>query len=94
MHRNPNLRADTMQLLQDVLFTSHHYTRVYQQAYKILGHMEIEDLAVRLIADPSQDQRRYNLPTAREVAVIVPGDENHVPDSRDVILRRRCGQME
>lgn len=32
MHRNPNLRSDTMKLLQDVIFALHHYTRVYQQA--------------------------------------------------------------
>ncbi|KAI0825935.1 hypothetical protein BC629DRAFT_1256263, partial [Irpex lacteus] len=95
MHRNPNLCPDTMRLLQEIIFNSHRYTRIYKQAYEILEDEQADDMAVLLIADPTQDQRRYNLPTATEVAVIVPGDENTVPrDGRDIILRRRGGALQ
>ncbi|KAI0069691.1 hypothetical protein K474DRAFT_1694009 [Panus rudis PR-1116 ss-1] len=93
MQLNPNLCPNTMATLQRVIFDSHHYTRVYMQAYEILQQHPAEDIEIRLIADPQQDQRRYNLPTADEVAVIIPGDENQVLDPRDIILRRRSGRL-
>ena len=41
-----------------------------------------------LRADPTTDLRRYNLPTAAEVAVILRGSAD-VPSYRDIILYKR-----
>ncbi|KAI0685638.1 hypothetical protein BC835DRAFT_1289763, partial [Cytidiella melzeri] len=94
MGRNCNLRRDTMELLQNILFESHRYTRVYQHALQVLEDHDVEDISVWLIADPIYDQRWYNLPTTDEVAVIVCGDKNQVVDSRNIILRCCSGLMQ
>ena len=42
-----------------------------------------------------QDQRTHNLPTAKEIAVIIPEDGvHHALDNRDVVLQARGGQLE
>ncbi|KAF7968482.1 hypothetical protein HWV62_30509 [Athelia sp. TMB] len=88
--RNGNLRADTLELLQDVISTSHYYAGYYQHAYDILRNERVApDSTIRLQCHPNQDRRRYNLPTVDEVAAIVPGDGTQRMDSRDIILRLR-----
>lgn len=49
-------------------------------------------MEVRLRLTPQQDRRRYNLPTANEVAVILPGTSANEP--RDIILRCRDGRLQ
>lgn len=88
--RNSNLRADTMQIIQDVLTASHHYAHVYKHAHEILQeHVDVPDVAIRLRCAPNQDRRRYNMPTVDEIAVVVPGDGSQPMESRDIILRLR-----
>jgi len=42
-----------------------------------------------------QNQRTHNLPTAEEIAVIIPEEGIHyVIDNRDVVLQARGGQLE
>ena len=49
---------------------------------------EQEEITIRLHVNLQQDQRTHNLPTAEEIAVIIPEEEmHHVMDNRDVILR-------
>ncbi|KAJ7673753.1 hypothetical protein DFH06DRAFT_1035878, partial [Mycena polygramma] len=86
MHRNSNLRNDIMRSLQAMLTDTHPYTAIYKQAHEILEEMgDVEEAEVRLRVMPGQDRRRYNLPTAEEVAVILPGDGS-AGDGRDIIL--------
>ena len=41
-----------------------------------------------------QDQRTHNLPTAKEIAVVIPEEGiHHVIDNRDVVLWARGGQL-
>jgi hypothetical protein len=90
MNRNANLRRDTMQDLQRMLTDLHAYSPIYKQAYEVLKDLgdDVEDTEVRLRVLPGNDRRRYNLPTAEEVAVILPGDGS-AGDGRDIILRNR-----
>ncbi|KAJ6566058.1 hypothetical protein B0H19DRAFT_1024942 [Mycena capillaripes] len=89
MNRNSNLRQDTMQSLQALLSGSHAYAAVYKQAYKVLDELgDVEDAEIRLRVVPGNDRRRYNLPTAEEIAVVLPGDDSS-GDGRDIILRNR-----
>jgi len=50
---------------------------------------------IRLHVNLQQDQRTHNLPTAEEIAVIIPEEGvHHAMDNRDVVLRARGGQLE
>lgn len=74
-HRNGRVREDTMQILQNVISASHYYAHLYKHAYEVLQeHEDAPDVSIHLRCAPNQDRRRYNLPTANKVAVIIPGD--------------------
>ncbi|KAF8056978.1 hypothetical protein FPV67DRAFT_1397701, partial [Lyophyllum atratum] len=89
MHRNGNLRHDTMQALQTMLLANHRYAPIYKHAHEVLSEYgDAEDVEIRLRLVEGRDRRRYNLPTAEEVAVILPGDGSE-GQNRDIILRRR-----
>ena len=75
MNRNDNLSLDTMSSLQLMLREHHRYSNEFKHAYEILqNYPDVTDACVRLCVMPGQDQRRYNLPTSDEVAVILLGD--------------------
>jgi hypothetical protein len=79
-----------MQSLQALLSHSHAYAALYKQAYEVLDDLgDVEDAEIRLRVVPRNDRRRYNLPTAEEVAVVLPGDGSS-GDGRDNILRNRA----
>lgn len=92
-----NVRRDTMESLQNLLRENHQYAAIYMHAYEILRNEESEDVCIRLrVAPGSQntlERRRYNLPTADEIAVVLPGDQS-TAESRDIILRTRGGPLQ
>lgn len=85
---NGNLNPLTLQTLQDTLWESHPYAAVYRHAHECLSQSNSVDLSIRLHC--IGDKRRYNLPIANEVAVIIPGNEDaDAAGPRDIILHRR-----
>ena len=90
MDRNGNLREDTMRLLQDLLTQSHRYAPIFRQAHEVLTTIgDVQNASVSLQVMANRDQRRYNLPIADEVAMIMPGDG--IPrDYRDIVLHFRA----
>jgi hypothetical protein len=95
--QNLGLNNETMHLLQDMLLLHHRYAAVYQHAFEILEHYDpIDDVSIRLRVTPTHDSRRYNLPVADEVAVILPGVDgpNIQQSQRDIVLHRRAGGLQ
>lgn len=81
-----------MRILQDVLHVMRSYnayTPVYQHAYEILQRYNAPDYTVKLCVVPRNDPRRYNLPTADEVGVILPEENMFEGDFRDIIIHLR-----
>ena len=86
--RNNSLNPFTLQTLQDTLWESHPYAAVYRHAHELLSRDDSVDLSIRLHC--IGDKRRYNLPIANEVAVIIPGNEDaDAAGPRDIILHMR-----
>jgi hypothetical protein len=50
-------------------------------------------LSLRTIVDKRTDHRRYNLPTASEVALILPGSGDEVFDRCDIVIHERGGHL-
>ncbi|KAI0769480.1 hypothetical protein BC629DRAFT_1642421, partial [Irpex lacteus] len=96
MQRNDGLRRDTMDLLQRVISVNHAYAEVYRHAHEILlEHPAPENISLRLHFDSAeQDRRRYNLPTADEIAVVIVDEGEQVTAGRDIILRARSGELQ
>jgi hypothetical protein len=87
--RNENLSLKTMQVLQGVMADHNAYSPIYRHAYEVLQTYNAPDYTVRLCVVPGNDPRRYNLPTADEVGVILPGENIFQGDHRDIILHLR-----
>lgn len=87
--RNENLSLNTIRILQRVMCDYNVYTPIYQHAFEILQMYDAPDYSVKLCVAPGNDPRRYNLPTADEVGVILPGQNDFEGDFRDIILHLR-----
>ena len=60
---------------QTMLLDSHLYIDHYCHAYKLIREKPVEEqkeISIRLHVNLQQDQRTHNLPTAKEIAVIIP----------------------
>ena len=93
---NRDLDRMTMQILQDMLYRKHPSVALYKQAVELTANIPPEqDCKILLRFDKGCDRRRYNLPGAgsREIAVIIPGQDDMVTDPRDIILYRKGGGL-
>jgi len=84
--------------LQTILLDSHLYIGYYCYAYELIREKPVEEqeeITIRLHVNLQQDQRTHNLPTAEEIAVIIPEKRvHHAMDNRDVVLQARGGQLQ
>jgi hypothetical protein len=78
-----------MRVLQQVMFDYNAYTPIYRHAYEILQMYNVPDYTANLCVVPGNDPRRYNLPTADEVGVILPERNDFQGDFRDIIIHLR-----
>ena len=80
------LNQQVLRELQGMLHQHNHLVREFQRA----STREDQELGMVILDDAGRgvDQRRYNAPSAAEVAVIIPGEEFE-PGKRDIVVRRR-----
>jgi hypothetical protein len=75
--------------LQHMLRLHNPYIEVFMTARERLLNNENISLHLKTMDIGHLDQRRYNHPTASEVAVIMPGTGEEQVDRRDIILEAR-----
>jgi len=80
-----------------MLLNYHPYVNVFKHAHQILNARwkgNQNDLHVQLHYNEATDARRYNLPTANEIAAVIPGDSTEVlNDNCDFILCLQGGAL-
>ena len=87
---HPNLQLDILQLLSAILQEINPYVQFWKNSAERIA--ENAQLTIRLtMLNPTvRDPRRYNRPTADEVAAIIIQPENdNEPLDRDIIIQRR-----
>ncbi len=88
----PSLDPTTLDRLLTMMYNINPYVKMFKMARDM---MVIEgapmDLKLRLIASRTKDARRYNVPTADEVATLMVGNGSEAVDRRDVILAQQAG---
>jgi hypothetical protein len=93
------LRTAVMQTISDCLNRHNRWINVFKSAYERISDLEqqnpdaIQAASVKLHFKDHSDPRRYNLPTAEEVAVILPGP-GQAADYQDIILQTRAGTLQ
>jgi hypothetical protein len=79
--------------IQNLLHQINPYVKQYRYASELLNTDPGVDLKIVLFQDNQADRRRYNTPTASEVAAIVVGsDEDRVNYSRQIRLYKKGGE--
>ncbi|KAI5895842.1 uncharacterized protein SCHCODRAFT_02747054, partial [Schizophyllum commune H4-8] len=85
------LRTEILQIIQDVLLRCNGYIDIYKLAVERLRDSgQAPSHFARLDFRPGSDQRRYNLPTAAELAVVLEDSKDHNA-RRDIMIELRRG---
>ena len=77
-----------VQELITMLNFSNPLVQSFRMARDRFRESSIQPVTLRLIGTRQHNSRQYNLPTASEVAALIPGDGNPT-DTRDVIVEER-----
>ena len=94
LHHHGHVHRDVLLRLQDLLrLYQNPYFNVYLTAMERIHNHEPISLRLRIIIDNRIDQRRYNHPTAAEVALILPGSGEEEFDARDLVIQHRGGGL-
>jgi hypothetical protein len=75
--------------LQSMLRRSNPYIEMFLTASERLAQTSNVALCIKLVAGPHYDSRRYNRPTANEIAVIMVGTDEQPTIRRDIVLHGR-----
>ncbi|XP_057811704.1 uncharacterized protein LOC131025943 [Salvia miltiorrhiza] len=76
---------DLKQMIED----SSPYAKIYRMAADHISRDNSVDVKLRLIGKRSRDGRTYNMPTTTEVATLIVGDFECMPDKRDPKRERK-----
>jgi hypothetical protein len=83
----PSLDPTTLDWLLTMMYNINPYVEVFKMARDMMATEGAPmDMKLRLIASQTKDARRYNVPTADEVAALMVGDGSKAVDRRDVVL--------
>ena len=84
---NAGLDKQILLDLQNMLHQCNPYVACFKHAADVFSRSkESENLKLVLKQDTNKDLRRYNLPTASEIAVIIPNCSSDLPTNRDIVL--------
>ena len=92
-HNHNRLHLPTLLHLQDMFQQLNPYIHMFFTARERLANNEHVAIRIKTLTDPNLDHRRYNQPTADEVAAIIPDSSLEAARSRELILHSRGGPL-
>jgi hypothetical protein len=91
----PSLDPTTLDRLLTMMYNINPYVEVFKMARDMMATEGVPmDLKLHLIAFRTKDARRYNVPTADEVAALMVGDDSEAVDRCDVVLAQQVGPFQ
>jgi len=91
----PDLDFTILAELQRMLHNINPYVNIFRQAGNLLKCDPLLDLRLVIINNRTKDSRRYNTPSASEVAAIIIGDGQETQyQNRDIVLRPYEGALQ
>ena len=92
---NFNLDSTILAELQQMLHDINPYVNIFRQAGNLLKQNPLLDLKLIITNNRTKDSRRYNTPSASEVAAIMIGDGQETENqNRDIILQPHEGGIQ
>jgi len=92
-HQYGMLNETTLLRLMSMLDEINPYFHNFRTARERLQTTNYISLHLKTVDIAQLDQRRYNQPTAAEVAVIMPGTGEEQFDRREIVLQSRTGPL-
>ncbi|KAL7145402.1 hypothetical protein ABFS83_07G081100 [Erythranthe nasuta] len=90
---NDGIRDSIVVDLKDFLDQNNPYAQSYRMVRDKVESSNFRDVKLRLIGKRGHDGRRYNLPSASEVAALLVGDFDSADVDRDVIVETQSGSL-
>src|SRR5579859_944255 len=92
-HQHGLLNEQILRRLTDMLDDINPYFHIFRTASERLRETDSIALHLKTVDVSHLDSRRYNRPTAAEVAVIMPGTDEEPVDRREIVLHSRAGSL-
>jgi hypothetical protein len=91
----PSLDPTTLDQLLTMMYNINPYVEMFKMARDMMATEGAPmDLKLHLIASRTKDARRYNVPTADEVAPLMVRDGSEAIDRCDIILAQQAGPFQ
>ncbi|CAN6870095.1 unnamed protein product, partial [Brassica oleracea] len=87
------LKKEIIQPIMMMLNAVNPYVKQFRSARDRFRMNPEETFHMRIISRSDRDGRTYNMPTASEVAALIPGDFNLGMDKRDIVLQHKSGRL-
>ena len=88
----PRLNRNMLQILQNELHSINPFVKTFTNAGNRARQESISDMSLIIHNTHGKDMRRYNQPTASEVAVIM-SDFDYAPEVRDIVIKTHEGEL-
>jgi len=88
-----SLKVSIVDELRHMLDTSNSFVKSYRLVRDKLEQSDTPNIKLRILGKRGYDGRRYNLPTASEVAALVVGDYDAADFDRDIIVECVSGLL-
>jgi hypothetical protein len=87
------LKSAIVKDLKQILDNFNSYAKSYRSVRDKLKENNYPELRLRILGKRNRDGRRYNLPTASEVAALIVGDFESSDFDRDIVVEKRYGLL-
>lgn len=80
--------------IKNMLNDCNPYAKSYRMIRDRFQYSDLPSVKMRLIGKRGHDGRRYNLPSASEVAALIVGDFDYADADRDIIIETQSGLLQ
>ena len=91
---NQELDENIMSKLLEMLDENNVLVKTFRMARDRFRESDFKNVKIRLLSERSRDGRKYNLPTASEIAALLLGDQNDETSERDIIVEDKDKQLQ
>jgi hypothetical protein len=88
-----SLKSGIVEEIRHALDNCNSYVKSYRMVRNSLIQNNAPDIKLRILGKRGYDGRRYNLPTASEVAALVVGDYDAADFERDIVVEKHSGYL-
>lgn len=92
-HQHGLLDEQVLRRLTNMLDRVNPYFHIFRTVSERLRETDSISLHLKTVDVAHLDSRRYNRPTAAEVAAIMPGTGEQPVDRREIVLHSRAGRL-